>query len=80
MKIKIIADQVSYSNGIVSYVNAKEKHFEQKKSISIETEVNKFCSKKDIVVHSITPSISVIGNNPPTPVMVYTIVYDDVKE
>lgn len=86
MKIKIIADNVRYATdddrfdttgGIVSWVGNGQQTYKQNEHIVIEEKVNAFCANKNIIVHSITPSVTMIGNNPPTPVMIYTIVYED---
>lgn len=86
MKIKIIADNVSYATendryettgGIVSWVGTGKQTYKQNKNIAIEEKVNKFCANENIIVHSITPSVTMIDNNPPSAVMIYTIVYED---
>lgn len=86
MKIKIIADNVSYTTenycyvttgGIVSWVGSGKQTYKQNEHIAIEEKVNKFCANENIIVHSITPSVTMVGNNPPSAVMIYTIVYED---
>ena len=78
MKIKIIADEVRYRNGgVISYDKAVDRNIQNRAS-AIERKVNDFCSKHN--VSNIAPSTVVVGNNPPTAVLTYTIVYEDYIE
>lgn len=45
---------------------------------NIETEVNKFCKNHDVI--NVIPSVATVGNNPPTTIMIYTILYNEKQK
>lgn len=82
MQIKIISDQVRYNsdNAIAKY-NSKEpdgRYYDFNEKPSVETKVNEFCKTHDVI--NVVPSIAIVGNNPPSPVMIYTIIYNEKKK
>lgn len=82
MQIKIISDQVRYnSDDAIAIYNHKEpdgKAYDFNESPSVEKQVNKFCKTHDVI--NVVPSIAIVGNNPPIPVMIYTILYNEKKK
>ena len=79
MQIKIISDQMSYqsTDSIAKYVGdaGKPKLFAFNENPSIQEKVNDFCKEHDVV--NVIPSVAIIGNNPPTATIIYTIVYNE---
>ena len=43
----------------------------------IDEEINNFTKKHKVI--SVTPVTFVKGNNPPTPIIIYTIVYEEAE-
>jgi hypothetical protein len=82
MQIKIISDQVNYhSNDAIARYNSKEpdgRFYDFNDTPAVETKVNKFCKTHDVI--NVVPSIAIVGNNPPSPVMIYTIIYNEKKK
>lgn len=82
MQIKIISDQVRYnSNDAIAKYNSSEpngRYYDFNEPPAVETKVNKFCKTHDVV--NVIPSIAIVGNNPPSPVMIYTIIYNEKKK
>lgn len=82
MQIKIISDHVKYNstNAIAQY-NYKEpegRYYDLNDTPAVETKVNKFCKTHDVI--NVIPSIAIVGNNPPSPVIIYTILYNEKKK
>lgn len=76
MQIKIISDEIKYqSTDSIAQYNGKAslKYHNFNENPAIQQRVNDFCKKHDVV--SITPSVAILGNNPPCACMIYTIVY-----
>ena len=82
MQIKIISDQVRYnSKKAIATYNSQEpegRYYDFNETPSVETKVNEFCKTHDVV--NVVPSIAIVGNNPPSPVMIYTIIHNGKKK
>lgn len=77
IQIKTFTDQVRAEGSFAEYVGGKDRYYRFNTTPLLEKKVNAFCKKHNVV--SVTPAVSVLGNNPPTSVMTYTIVYEKTE-
>jgi len=66
-----------YEGADLATYNKRDTHYYDLDASKMDREINNFTKKHK--VFSVTPVTFVKGNNPPVPVIMYTIVYEEAE-